>query len=118
MLQLTEEERDVCKNNFILMILYNVTVNIDDSVHDEWLDWMINEHIPEVLSTGLFINYKLFRIKSDDEGKTYSIQYFLDSMEKYEKYARDHAPVLQKKHTEKYKDKFAAFRTIMESVEK
>ena len=100
------------------MILYNVTVNIDDSVHDEWLDWMINEHIPEVLSTGLFINYKLFRIKSDDEGNTYSVQYFLDSMEKYEKYAMDHAPALQKKHKEKYKDKFAAFRTIMESVEK
>lgn len=99
------------------MILYNVTVNIDDSVHDEWLRWMKNEHIPEVLATGLFIDCKIFRIKSDDEGNTYSIQYFLDSMEDYERYAREHAPALQLKHTEKYKDKFTAFRTLLETVE-
>lgn len=100
------------------MILYNVTVNIDDSVHEEWLNWMINKHIPDVLATGLFIENKIFKIINPDseEGNTYSIQYFLDSMEDYEKYQREFAPKLQDEHLKKYKDKFVAFRTIMESV--
>lgn len=100
------------------MILYNVTVSIDDSVHDEWLEWMKSEHIPNVLATGLFTGNKIFKIKSGvDEGNTYSIQYFLNSMEDYEKYQNEFAPKLQSEHSEKYKDRFVAFRTIMETVE-
>ena len=34
-----------------MMIIYNVTINIDASIHDEWLAW-IKEHIPQVLATG------------------------------------------------------------------
>ena len=34
------------------MIIYNVTSNIDESIHDEWLNWMRQEHIPQVLGTG------------------------------------------------------------------
>lgn len=100
------------------MILYNVTVNIDDSVHDEWLEWMKTKHIPDVLSTGLFLENKIFKIKSDDadESNTYSIQYFLNSAEDYEKYKNEFAPKFQAEHTGKYKDKFVAFRTIMEQV--
>lgn len=98
------------------MILYNVTVNIDDSVHDEWLKWMKSKHIPDVLATGLFIENKIFKVKSDDEGNTYSIQYFLEDIDKLNEYQTHHAPALHLDHTEKYKDKFVAFRTIMELV--
>lgn len=101
------------------MILYNITINIDDDVHDEWLEWMRKIHMPEVLSTRLFIDGKIFKIQSTEknEGHTYSIQYFLHSIQDYEKYKREFAPKLQEAHSEKYKDKFAAFRTVMELVE-
>ena len=36
------------------MIIYNVTANIDDSIHEKWLEW-IKQHITKVLSTGLFL---------------------------------------------------------------
>lgn len=99
------------------MILYNVTISIDDSVHAEWLEWMKIEHIPDVLSTGLFIENKIYKIITDDENEnTYSIQYFLKTMENYEKYQKDFAPKLQQKHMNKYRDKFVAFRTVMELV--
>ncbi len=101
------------------MILYNVTVNTDSSVHDEWLEWMTTIHIPEVLATGLFIENKIFRILSEEieDGYTYSIQYFLKSLNDLDKYQKEFAPELQRKHSEKYKDKFVAFRTVMELVE-
>ena len=100
------------------MILYNVTVNIEDSAHSEWLEWMKSKHIPDVLATGLFIENKIFRILSPnpEEGFTYSIQYFLKSIQEYEKYQKEFAPKLQEDHSLKYKNKFVAFRTVMESV--
>ena len=99
------------------VILYNVTVNIDPDVHDEWLEWMKGVHIPDVMNTGLFVDSKIFRIHTgEDEENTYSIQYFCNSMDEYEKYQAEHAPKLQQEHTEKYKDKFTAFRTILEQV--
>ena len=99
------------------MILYNVTINIDDSVHEEWLEWMKNVHIPDVLATELFIENKIFKILTEEGNEnTYSIQYFLRSMEDYEKYKNEYAKKLQDEHTNKYKDKFVAFRTLMEMV--
>ncbi len=99
------------------MILYNVTINIDKSVNDEWLEWMKSKHIPDVLSTGLLINNRIFKIRSDEEdGNTYSIQYFFNSMDEYEKYQNEFATGFQKEHTDKYKDKFVAFRTVMEEI--
>ena len=98
------------------MILYNVTVNIDPQVHDEWLDWMRNVHIPDVLKTGLFTDNKLFRVLSveENEGYTYSIQYFLKSMDDYETYRQQFAAKLQAEFKERYEGKFAAFRTLLE----
>ena len=33
------------------MIIYNVTINVEDSIHSDWILW-IKEHIREVLDTG------------------------------------------------------------------
>src|SRR5688572_24267201 len=99
------------------MIIYNVTVNIEDAVHDEWLEWMRTKHIPDVVATGCFSSGKMFRILvQEDSGSSYSIQYRAPNKAAIERYMRDHAPALQKEHMEKYKDKFVAFRTLLEEV--
>lgn len=99
------------------MILYNITVSIDENVHDEWLSWMKETHIPDVLETGLFIENKICRIHAHEEGGiSYSIQYLAKDQADYDRYQAEHAPELQKEHTEKFKGKFAAFRTVLEVV--
>lgn len=100
------------------MIIYNVTVNIDDSVHDEWLRWMRTTHIPDVLKTGLFTSGRIFRIVVEEEmgGKSYSIQYTCNSFADYERYEKEFAPALRAEHSAKYKDRFVAFRTLLEEV--
>lgn len=99
------------------MIIYNVTVNIDNDVREEWLQWMKEKHIPDVLATGLFIENRIFRVMVEEEnGTTFSIQYSCNTMQDYETYREQHAPRLQKEHTEKYSGKFAAFRTLLEKV--
>jgi len=97
------------------MIIYNVTINIDAQIHEEWLAWMKAVHIPEVMATGYFLEHKICKIIGDEEtGINYAIQYTAPSMEHYETYKNTHAPALQKKVTDKYPGKFVAFRTLLE----
>jgi len=101
------------------MILYNVTINVDDDSHDEWLTWMKNVHIPSVLSTGLFLSQKMYRLITkfpEETGTTYSVQYWLTDMEHFEQYRDQYAPALQKQTFQKFGDRFSAFRTLMEEV--
>ncbi|MDL5049897.1 DUF4286 family protein [Oscillatoria amoena NRMC-F 0135] len=101
------------------MILYNVTVNVEDSVHAEWFSWMKQIHIPEVMATGKFSDWKMYKIltrQPDESGVTYSIQYFAKNIEDYNAYQRDHAPALQLKTMQKYGEKLMAFRTVLETV--
>ncbi len=44
------------------MIIYNVTININHDVHDNWLDWMRSVHIPDVMATGMFLESKMLRL--------------------------------------------------------
>ncbi|MCH2232882.1 MAG: DUF4286 family protein [Crocinitomicaceae bacterium] len=100
------------------MIIYNVTVNIDFDVQNDWLNWMKSTHIPDVLATNLFVEAKLSRVLAEEEGgATYSIQYLCEDQEKLDEYQEKHAPALQQDHIERYAGKFVAFRTLLK-VEK
>jgi len=99
------------------MIIYNVTVNIDNDVREEWLQWMKEEHIPDVMNTGYFTEYRICRVLVEEEqGTTYSIQYTCANMKDLEDYKSKHAPRLQKEVADKYGDKLVAFRTLLEVI--
>ncbi|MEQ9262307.1 MAG: DUF4286 family protein [Owenweeksia sp.] len=96
------------------MYIYNVTVNIDDSVHDEWLKWMKEIHVPDVMNTGMFLSNKILQVMIEEEsGTTYSIQYEVKDMETLMLYQEMYAPKLQKEHIDKFRDKFVSFRTVL-----
>lgn len=100
------------------MVLYNVTVKVENGIVEEWIDWMQNEHIPDLMNTGLFADAKLFKLLEVDEqdGITYAAQYFCNSMKEYNNYINDHAAGMRAKGIERFGDKFVAFRTLMEAV--
>jgi len=99
------------------MIIYNVTINIENDVREEWLKWMKEVHIPDVMKTGYFIENKICKVLVDEEqGTTYSIQYTCESMKELDTYKREHAVRLQKDVADKYANKFVAFRTVLEIV--
>lgn len=99
------------------MYIYSVTVSVDKSVQEDWLKWMKEIHIPDVLNTGCFTGNKIFKVLNvNDEGETFSVQYSFTSMDDIEKYQKEYAPRLQADHAERYKDKYVAFRTLLEVV--
>jgi hypothetical protein len=96
------------------MIIYNVTIVIDEDVSEEWLKWMQEIHIPEVMESGKFMDGKLSRILAEEEGgKSYSVQYLCRDMETYESYKNEDSHALQQKHNQRYEGKFVAFRTLL-----
>ncbi|QXP60980.1 DUF4286 family protein [Olleya sp. HaHaR_3_96] len=100
------------------MYIYNVTVNIDESAHDEWLIW-IKEHIPKVLATGKFEKATLTKVLVEEDmgGQTYSIQYKSYSREALDAYYKEDADTLRNEASKKFADKMLAFRTELQIVD-
>lgn len=99
------------------MYIYNVTINIEENVHDQWLEWMKNEHVPEMLSTGKFTKALMSRVLVEEEtgGITYSIQYFTDTKETLRRYYAEDAEAMRKK-SKPFEGNFVAFRTELEII--
>ncbi|WP_130284890.1 DUF4286 family protein [Aquimarina brevivitae] len=99
------------------MFIYNVTINIEESAHDEWLEWMTKEHIPDMLSTGKFLKALMTKVLVEEEmgGITYSIQYTTDSKTTLEQYYKENADELRSK-SERFAGKFVAFRTELQII--
>ena len=100
------------------MIVYNVTVKVDLDIHEMWVRWMKEDHIPQVLETGCFTDHKFYRIMEENQsdGMTYAIQYFTPELSKYFDYQNNHAPALQKEMKDTWPDKYAAFRTLLKEI--
>lgn len=101
------------------MILYNVTVSIDENIESDWLQWMKEDHIPKIMNTGVFADRKIFKLLSheQDGAITYAVQYFAETVEHINEYQEKHAEKLQAEHTARFKDKFVAFRTMLEHID-
>ena len=100
------------------MIVYNVTIKLAHAIHTEWLQWLKDEHVPEVLQTGCFTHATVLRLLEidDTEGPTYTIQYFAESKSLYNNYIDKHAPIMRQKSFDKWGNKFIAFRSVMQVV--
>ena len=101
------------------MLLYNITFNIEPEIQEEWLDWIRSEYIPYVLNTGHFTSSKMYRLltETENEGLTFSLQFFSPSLSDVENYMEKFAPSIFSKHNEVFRHKHVSFMTILEAVE-
>ena len=100
------------------MILYNVTINIHESVHDQWMKWMQEKHINDMLATGKFSSARMVKVLVEEDmgGTTYSIQFVTDSKETLQRYYDEDAPKLRAESASLFGDKMLAFRTELELI--
>lgn len=101
------------------MYIYNVTTNIDESVHDQWLKWMKEVHIPDVLATGKFLSAKMCKVLVEEElgGITYSVQFTTLDKETLQSYYDNNASKLQLDAMKLFPNKFVTFRTELEVID-
>ena len=100
------------------MFLYNVTIGIDRDVESEWLEYIREKHMPDVMKTGMFVSSKFYKVLHDQEDGTisYSIQYFAESIDHVQQYLEVFAPVLIEEHRQKFSNKHVVFQTLLEEV--
>lgn len=99
------------------MIIFNDTVIVDEAIHQKWLKWMREIHIPAVMATGCFNAYQILNvIDSPNEGITYCVQYHADSMESFNNFYNKHLHQLQAVHNAEFENQFVLFNTLMQTV--
>ena len=100
------------------MIVYNVTTKVTHAISDAWLQWMKEEHMPELISTGCFTHSTILQLleTDDSEGPTYVAQYFAESKSLYNNFIEKFAPPLRQKALAKWGDQFIAFRSVMQVI--
>lgn len=100
------------------MFIYNVTVKVTPAIAAAWLDWMQQEHIPEVIATQCFTHATFVQLLEidDQEGPTYAVMYHAESKALYNRYIEKFAPNLREKSFEKWGNQFIAFRSLMKVI--
>lgn len=100
------------------MYIYNITTKVNNNIVDQWTDWQKQIHIPEIMMTGFFYDYRFYELleQDDEEGKTFVIQYFALELQDCKEYIRNHAPLLKEKAFDKWKNQSIAFSTLLKSV--
>lgn len=95
------------------MYIYNVTINIDTQIKDDWIAWMKERHIPDMLATGKFTHARMCKVIGGEEsgGLTYAIQYTTKDQETLQQYFREDANRLREDGAKQFPEKFVAFRT-------
>lgn len=99
------------------MVIYNVTVNVQEDIHDTWVKWMKEEHIPDMLNTKKFSKALMTKVLVEEAmgGITYSVQYTAESKEMLERYYKENADELRGK-SKRFEGKIVAFRTELEVI--
>lgn len=78
-----------------MSILYEVNAAfIDPSIADDWVRWMVDEHISDVIEAGASSG-RLLRVDSEDGSPRYSVLYEFASRDRLDAYVRDHADRLR-----------------------
>ncbi|MBY0481041.1 MAG: DUF4286 family protein [Chitinophagaceae bacterium] len=100
------------------MFIYNVTTKVDPSIHESWVEWMKNTHIPQIMDTGCFEQFQFVRLLEidDSDGPTYAVQYKADSKANYNLYLEKHAGALRKHAFDTWGSKIISFRSLMQVV--
>ena len=98
-------------------VIYNVTVSVDPPIQAQWLSWMLEVHLREMLATGCFLGFRFSELQGpEDAGPTYTVQYELASAEDLDRYETDVAPTMRDKGLQAFGTKALAFRTTMRVI--
>lgn len=99
------------------MVVYEVTSRLlTESIEKEWLEWMLDEHIEQVVKTGCFTSADLF--KDTENSLRYTVRYESRDMEDLHRYMLEFAPKLRAEFIKRFDGYVEIKRTIWEHQSK
>ena len=70
------------------MFIYNITVKVENEILEKWMQWQKQIHIPEMIATGYFYDYRFYELleHEEEDGKTFVIQFYASSKNDFDNY--------------------------------
>ena len=100
------------------MVLYNLTIAVEPQQSNEWLDYMRSEHIPKIMATGWFINYRICQIPpSGDAEMAFAVQYTAPTEAHFRRYEAEFAAKLRGEYQGRFGQSTGLFRTILKIID-
>ena len=99
------------------MIIYSVTISLEPTIEAQWIEWMKQRHIPDVLRTRCFTKCRVSKVvDADATGPVYLMEYSCPSLDEYHRYRDNFAPALQKEHADLFGGRFRGSRQILKEI--
>ncbi|HOA37358.1 MAG TPA: DUF4286 family protein [Flavihumibacter sp.] len=101
------------------MILYNITIKVEESVSGLFCTWLLENHMPAMLATGCFNSSRLLRLLEvdDSDGPTYAVQFTAPTKILYNKYISEHAEAHRRQLEAKWAGQYVSFSSAMELIQ-
>ena len=100
------------------MFIYNVTTHVEPTIESQWLAWMNEEHVPQMIQTGKFKKAIIFKVITENDlgGVSYATQYHCSNRTTFESYQKEDADRLKKHALDKFDERILSFRTELEQI--
>ena len=101
------------------MIVFNTTFHVDEALHEEFIEYMLQHFIPMSIRSGLLRSPRLARVygKEGEEGYSYAMEFTAADLETLERWNTEESKDVYTPLLAKFKEKLAGFSTIMQTVE-
>lgn len=102
------------------MIVFNTTFHVEEEIHEEFVEYMLQHFIPMSTKSGLLTSPRLSRVfgkEEEEAGHSFAMEFQtadLIALEQWnkEESGRVYAPLL-----ERFKEKMVGFSTVMQTIE-
>ena len=99
------------------MVIYEVNLAINPESTVNFVEWLNNEHINEMMSNDGFYEHKIFYRKPEEEGvkdkDLLTIHYFVHSRKNLEEYLQNKASEMRQRALDHFKGQFDVNRRIL-----
>ncbi|MFN5421810.1 MAG: DUF4286 family protein [bacterium] len=101
------------------MIIYNITYSVPKSKEKEWLIWMQEVHIPEIMEKGNYVTHQLVKLLEvqDEDAAAFAVQFYAETKEKHLEFTVQHQASFKLKSSREWGQEVLSFSTLMEIVQ-
>ncbi len=101
------------------MYTVNITTKVNHDIIDDWLLWQKDEHIPALMDTGCFQEYRFHQLVGQDEedGKVFVLQLLTTSKESYHSFLEKADKELQNQSIKKWGERCFEFRSLLQNID-
>jgi hypothetical protein len=101
------------------MIIYNTTFHIEESIQNDFVEYILQVLIPQATGTGLLVSPRFSRIygEHEDKGFSYALEFTTDTLDKLEQWNKTESTAVTTPLIEKFEEKIVGFSTVMQTID-